>query len=101
MYAVIRRYEGITSVDEIIRRIEAGWLPLIKAAPGFVAYHVVDVGNGATASISIFDNQASAEESSQRAAAWLVESIGPLAPNPPEKIAGEVRIFFARETISA
>jgi hypothetical protein len=97
MYAVIRRYEGMTSVDEVVRRIEAGWLPQIKAMPGFVAYHVLDAGNGTAASISLFESEGGAEESSRRAVGWLRESIGALAPNPPEITAGEVRISLARE----
>jgi hypothetical protein len=98
VYAVIRTYEGITSIDEVMRKIESGWLPQIKAMPGVVGYHVVDAGNGAAASVSIFEDQGAAEQSSQRASSWLVESIGPLAPNPPDIIAGDVRVSFARES---
>jgi hypothetical protein len=97
VYAVIRRYAGMTSVDEVVHRIEAGWLPQIKVMPGFVAYYVLDAGNGTAASISLFENEGGAAESSRRAVDWLRESIGALAPNPPEITAGAVRISLTRQ----
>jgi hypothetical protein len=101
MYAVIRRYEDVSSVDEVMHRIEAGWAPLIRQAPGFIAYYAVDAGGGTAASISLFEDRAQAEDSARRAADWVGEYLGSLSPNPAQVTTGEVRVHVAPERVSA
>jgi hypothetical protein len=84
-----------------MRRIEAGWAPLIQQAPGLIAYYAVDAGGGAAASISLFEDRAQAEDSSRQAADWVRGHLGSLSPNPAEVTAGEVRVHVARERVSA
>lgn len=92
MYISVRRYQvDAHSVDEIIQRVEAEFVPIIRQAPGFIAYYAIDSGNGVLASISIFRDQAGAEESNRRAADW-VRMAGPLFPSAPQTTAGEVRV---------
>jgi hypothetical protein len=94
MYASVRRYEGIDPdlVDEISKRVGEGAVPIISGIKGFVAYYFLDAGDGVLATVSIFENQAGAEESNKAAASWVKENIAPLMPtNPPEITAGEVR----------
>ena len=95
MYASVRRYEGVDPdlVDEIIKRTREGAVPLISGIKGFVAYYLLDAGDGVIATVSIYENQAGAEESNKAAASWVKENIVPLMPvNPPEITAGEVRV---------
>ena len=101
MHAVIRRYENVSKVDEVLRRIEADWAPRIRQAPGFVAYYAVDAGGGAVASISLFEDRAQAEDAARRAAEWAREQLGSLSPNPPQVTAGEVRVQLAQQPLSA
>jgi hypothetical protein len=76
MYAAIRRYDGIErgAVAELVRRVtaeagaratvveeeldrwaaEGGFFPLISGTPVFEAYYLVDAGNGAVVSISLY-----------------------------------------------
>jgi hypothetical protein len=92
MYISIRRYQvDIHSVDEIVQRVEAEFVPIIRQAPGFIAYYAIDAGGGVVASISIFRDQAGAEESNRRAAGW-VKMVGPLFPGAPQTTAGVVRV---------
>ena len=91
-YASIRRYDGVSDVDEIIRRVEEGFVPILSGTPGFIAYYAIDQGDGTVASISVFENQAGADESNQRAAGWVKENLAALITNPPQITAGEVRI---------
>jgi dihydrodipicolinate synthase/N-acetylneuraminate lyase len=96
MYASIRRYEGIDLdlVDEIIKRTKEGAVPIISGIEGFVAYYFLYGGDGVLATVSIFENQAQAEESNKTAASWVKENIAPLMPmNPPEITAGEVKAY--------
>jgi hypothetical protein len=94
MYASIRRYK-VSSVDEVVRRASEGFVPLISQGPGFMAYYIVDAGEGVVASISLFETQAGAEESNRMAADWVKENIAPLVSGPPEITAGEVRVHKA------
>ena len=101
MHAVIRRYEDISSVDEVMHRIEAGWAPLIRQAPGLIAFYSVDAGGGAAASISLFEDQAQAEDAARRAADWVRDHLASLSPNPAQVTAGEVRVHVAPQRVSA
>ena len=97
MYASVRRYETDPgSVDELMRRVEEGFVPIISKAPGFVAYYALDAGDGVVDSINIFEDQAGAEESDRRAADWVKENVASLLPNPPEATAGDVRVHKAK-----
>jgi hypothetical protein len=72
------------SVDEIAKRVEAGFAPIISAAPGFARYSTIDLGNGMVASTSSFLTQAQADASISLAADWVKKNLGALIPNPPE-----------------
>ncbi len=58
MYASVRRYKMEPSqVDELIRRVDEGFVPIVCEAPGFITYYVLDAGDGVVASINIFEDQ--------------------------------------------
>ena len=89
-YATIRRYEGVTDSKEAGRRVNEGFVPIIRKIRGLVAYYWVDAGNGVMVSTSVFDSQAAAQESDRAAADWVGKNIKPLLPNPPQIAAGNV-----------
>ena len=92
MYVAIRRYqlEDPGSVDEVLGLVHEGFIPLIKDAPGFLAYYALDSGGGAVTSVSVFEDQSAAEESNRKAADWVGQNLASMLPNPPEITAGEV-----------
>jgi hypothetical protein len=90
MYAVIRRYEGVTEPAEAGRRVEAEFLPLLRQVTGFVAYYWVDAGDGVMVSTSVFEDRAGADESTERARDFVQRSLSSLLPHPPQVTAGEV-----------
>jgi hypothetical protein len=94
MHTSIRRYEGIdlASVEEIIKRAETGFVPIISAGAGFIGYYLVDGGGGVIVTISVFETEAAAEASNKAAASWVKENLAALVPNPPQITAGEARI---------
>jgi hypothetical protein len=74
-----------------MRQVDEGFTPIIKGAPGFLAYYALDDGNGVLATISIFEDRAGAEESIRMAAEFILEqNLASLLPNPPEVMGGEV-----------
>ena len=90
MYAVVRRYDGVTDPVEAVRRVQEGFVPLLREVPGFVAYYVLDAGGGVIVSTSVFDDQAGSEESTKRAADCVRGNLAALIPNPPQVTAGQV-----------
>jgi hypothetical protein len=96
MYATVRRYEGVSNPAEAAQRVNEGFVPLISQIPGFVAYYWVDAGSGVMISTSVFQDQASAEESNRRAADYVRQNLVSLLPNPPQITAGEVVAYKAQ-----
>ena len=98
MYATIRRYrlaEG-ASVEELMNRVQQGFVPIVSRVPGFVAYHAIDVGDGDLVSVSVFDGRDSAEESTRRAAEWVERELAGLVAGPPEVEHGELGAHAVR-----
>ena len=96
MYATVRRYEGVSNPTEAAQRVNEGFVPLISQIPGFVAYYWVDAGSGVMISTSVFQDQASAEESNRRAADYVRQNLVSVLPNPPQITAGEVVAYKAQ-----
>jgi hypothetical protein len=97
MFAAIRRYHtDPDSLDEVVRQVNEGFVPLISDMPGFVAYIALDAGQGEYGTVSVFEDQASAEESNRVAEEWVAENLRELLPSPPDYAAGEVVAYKAK-----
>jgi hypothetical protein len=90
MYASVRRYDGVTDVREVTRRVNEGFIQIVREIPGFVDYYCIDAGGGVVVSVSVFQDRASAEESNARASDYVRENLASVLPNPPQITAGEV-----------
>ncbi|MER7663588.1 MULTISPECIES: hypothetical protein [unclassified Streptomyces] len=90
MYAAVRRYEGVTDPAEAGRRVNEGFVPLMRQVSGFVAYYWVDAGDGVMVSTSVFRDRAGAAESISKAADFVRDNLASLLPHPPQVMAGEV-----------
>ena len=95
MYAVVRRYEGVTDPQKVAQLAEEGFVPIISEMPGFVAYYHVDAGDGVIVSTSVFEHKDAEEQSNIEAREFLAEHLAPLMPNPPQVTAGEVGVYKA------
>ncbi|MBI1729793.1 hypothetical protein HY229_00715 [Candidatus Acetothermia bacterium] len=93
MYLTVRRYEKIDNPKEVERRVKAGFVPLISKIPGFVAYNLVNAGNGVMLSTSIFQDKAGADESTKRSHEWVKKDLADLKLSPPQVTAGEILIL--------
>ena len=89
MYTVVRRYQGVLDTAEVTRRAVEEFGPQLRDHPGFQGYWVVDAGNGVIATISVFDTEDAAADSTAAAAAWVHENLSQLVPNPPQVTKGE------------
>ena len=88
MYTAIRRYEGVSEPAEVVKRATEEFAPMLRDKPGFMGYWVVDAGGGVVATISVFETQAAADESTEAAAGWARERLADLVTGAPQVTAG-------------
>jgi hypothetical protein len=94
-YLVTRRYrlKPGSTYEELTRRVNEGFVPIIREVPGFVEYLLVEPGDGTHLAVSIFADQAGADESTQRAGGWAEGAVGELVELPAfEVVGGPVRL---------
>lgn len=91
MYATIRSYTATGSVEEIVRRVEATVLPMLKAHPGFRHYWAGRSTDGVF-SVSLFDSQAEAEAAQEAVRGIVAANLAELLPQPPVITRGEVLV---------
>ena len=89
MYTVIRRYQGVQDSEEVARRAVEEFAPTLRDQPGFQGYWVVNGGDGVLATITVFDTEDAAAESTAASATWVQENLANLVPNPPRVTAGD------------
>ena len=80
----------MTDPSEAGRLVEEGFIPIISEMPGFVAYYMVDAGDGVVVSTSVFEHKDAEEQSNWRAGDFVAQHLAPLLPNPPQITAGEL-----------
>ena len=93
MYAVIRAYTGNSDLADTLAEHEEDIRQLIGGINGFKAYYLLKLTEG-TSTISVFEDQQGAEESSRAAAAWLAENLPNMNVAAPYVTAGEVLVGF-------
>jgi hypothetical protein len=79
-------------MDELVKLVNDGFVPIISKIPGFQEYFLVDAGTGAHMSVSLFADQGGAEASTKAAADWAAANVAPLIEGPAEVTDGWVRI---------
>jgi hypothetical protein len=90
MFAVVRKFNRMRSIDEAGRRAAEGLGPILKASQGFIAYYVVRFGEEGGGSITLFETQQAAQDAHQKALAWIKTNLADLTEGEPEVISGEV-----------
>ncbi len=91
MYATVRTYSGGPELADALVSHEADVKSLISGIDGFKAYYLVRTTDG-TVSISVYENEAGANESTSAAANWISENLPELGGSAPQVSAGEVVI---------
>jgi len=93
MYAVIRAYAGNSDLADALVEHEDEIRQLIGGIDGVKAYYLLKLAEG-TSTVSVFEDQAGAEQSSRMAANWLAENLPDLSVAPPYVTAGDVLVAF-------
>ena len=89
MWAAVRRYEGITDPRRPGVASTRASCPSSNTSPA-IAYYWLDAGDGVMASMSVYEDQAGADESVRIAHDWVRENAATLIPNPPAVTEGHV-----------
>jgi hypothetical protein len=90
-YLAIRQYElapGRT-MEELVATVGSGLVPILRQVPGFQEHFLVETSEGML-SISVFADQAGAEESTARAAEWVQQNLADFFAGPPTTMSGSV-----------
>jgi quinol monooxygenase YgiN len=98
MFAAIRYYQADPpSIDEVVRRVQEDFVPLIRDMQGFVSYFILVPSEREEdiVSVSVFEDQQSAEESNSKAAEWVAQNLGELLRPSPEFASGQVVVYEA------
>lgn len=91
MYATVRSYSGGPELADALVGNEADVKSLVSGIDGFRAYYLVRTADG-TVSISVYDDEAGANESNRVAADWIRKNLPELGGSAPQVSAGEVVI---------
>ena len=100
MFAAIRYYQADPpSIDEVVRRVQEDFVPLIRDMQGFISYFILVPSEREEdiVSVSVFEDQQSAEESNSKAAEWVVQNLGELLRPSPEFASGQVVVYEASQ----
>jgi Antibiotic biosynthesis monooxygenase len=93
MFSAIRRYTVKRgTVEELIRRVQEHFVPIVRNMPGFGGYYLVNGGPEVLIAISVFDNADGALASNELAADWVRKNVLDSAAGRPEVIVGDVVI---------
>ena len=96
MFASIRRYRlQRGSMEELTRRVDAGFAEDIGRRPGFVAYEFIDCRDGEIITLSVFRDADQAEASRELAQRWTEENLQDLEFRRLEALRGEILVSRA------
>jgi heme-degrading monooxygenase HmoA len=91
MYATVRTYSAGSELADALVGSSSAVKELISGIDGFKAYYLVRTADGAV-SISVYEDEAGAEESTKAAAAWISENLPGVGGVAPQVSSGEVVI---------
>jgi heme-degrading monooxygenase HmoA len=98
MFTSIRKYNVRRgSAEELARRVQEGFLPLLREMQGFRSYYLLDGGPDVLITISRFDSADEAFASNEKAAAWVRNNVLEYTKGMPEVMVGHTLITEVRE----
>ena len=98
MFAAIRYYQADPpSIDEVVRRVQNDFVPLVRDTQGFVSYFILipSERENEIVSVSVFENREGAQESNRKAADWVAQNLSELLRPAPEYADGRVVVYEA------
>jgi heme-degrading monooxygenase HmoA len=90
MFATIRRYEGVGSMDVIELAVKEQFFPLFEKLPGFVSHTLVDTGDNTVMSVTIFETREQAVDGNTAVRELVHQILSRVVPNPATIVLGKV-----------
>lgn len=89
MFTSIRKYTVRRGMaPELARRVQDGFVPLVRQIAGFRAYYLLDGGPDVLITISMFDSADEAFASNEIAAEWVRDNVLEFTKGLPEVMVG-------------
>jgi quinol monooxygenase YgiN len=96
MFCSVRRYRVEPSrMDEVMHRVDDGFAEEIQREPGFLAYEVLDCGDGSLMTVTNFRDREGAENSIATAAAWVRDNLSDVEIERVDAFVGEAKVSRA------
>ena len=95
MHAVVRRYSGASTLNDLLAQRSQEVDQIMKGVPGFVAYYAIRDGDR-LATVTVCEDQAGTQETSRRAAEWVRQNVTDGSVGAPEITEGEAFIQLGR-----
>jgi hypothetical protein len=97
MFTIIRKLTLMRdSIEEVTRRVQDSFVPLLRDLPGFKEYYLVDGGPDVLISIRVFDTADEALASNEIASNWMRNNVLEFTKGMPEVMAGNVLVAEAK-----
>jgi heme-degrading monooxygenase HmoA len=96
MFTCIRKYAVRRGMaDELARRVDEGFVPLMRQMQGFKGYYLLDGGQDVVITISMFESADAAFASNEISADWVRNNVLDLIKGMPEVMVGHTLIAEA------
>ena len=93
MFISIRKYTVRRgSATELARRVQDGFVPLVRQIQGFRGYYLLDGGPDVLITISMFDSADEALASNEKAADWVRHNVLEFTKGMPDVMVGNVLV---------
>jgi hypothetical protein len=93
MHASVRKYQvAEDQLDELSRRIGETFAPRLSDIPGFGGYYVVDATHGIVITVTLGEDAAAVERSTELAAEFVRDELSDLEVDRVEATHGEVLV---------
>jgi hypothetical protein len=100
VYASIRSYRlDKGDMAEIMHLIDTDFADQLASSPGFVAYQCIDCGNNALCTVSVFQDEASAERSNEAAAEFVRSRLSHMDLTRTDVVGGRVDVSRAASEV--
>ncbi|MGH8066658.1 MAG: antibiotic biosynthesis monooxygenase [Candidatus Entotheonellia bacterium] len=80
------------AASEIAKRVQKGFVPMMSREPGFLAYYLMSGPDNELTTISIFQQQAAADASNEKALQWIKQNIASLVHSSIQFTVGQALV---------
>jgi quinol monooxygenase YgiN len=90
--SIMRTMVAPGAASEIAKRVQEGFAPIISRDPGFLAYYLMSAPHNELTTISIFQQQAAADASNEKALQWIKQNVASLVHSSIQFTVGQALV---------